>query len=83
MALSIKTSEADELARQLVALTHETLTDAVTVALRERLARLREGQPAGTSARLHRLAAEYAAHPVTDPRPPDDLIGYDGVGLPG
>jgi antitoxin VapB len=41
MALSIKTSEADELARALAKLTGENLTEAVTNALHERLARKR------------------------------------------
>ncbi len=41
MALSIKTAEADQLARALSKLTGETITDAVTQALRERLARKR------------------------------------------
>ena len=41
MALSIKTEEADRLARTLAALTGETMTEAVTEALRERLARER------------------------------------------
>ena len=41
MALSIKTAEADELARSLARLTGETMTEAVTAALRERLARER------------------------------------------
>ncbi|QQS12808.1 MAG: type II toxin-antitoxin system VapB family antitoxin [Rhodospirillales bacterium] len=40
MALSIKNREAKQLARRLAALTGETLTDAVTVALRERLSRV-------------------------------------------
>lgn len=39
MALSIKTQEADRLARRLAKLTGETMTEAVTVALRERLSR--------------------------------------------
>ena len=39
MALSIKTDEADRLARALSELTGETLTEAVTNALRERLER--------------------------------------------
>ena len=38
MALSIKTAEADRLARELSRVTGETMTEAVTVALRERLA---------------------------------------------
>ncbi|MCC7267340.1 MAG: type II toxin-antitoxin system VapB family antitoxin [Caulobacteraceae bacterium] len=41
MALSIKTAEADRLARELSRVTGETMTEAVTVALRERLARER------------------------------------------
>jgi antitoxin VapB len=36
MALSIKTDEADRLARKLARLTGETMTQAVTEALRER-----------------------------------------------
>ena len=42
MALSIKTAEADELARSLARLTGETMTEAVTVALRERFDRERQ-----------------------------------------
>ena len=41
MALSIKAEEADRLARELSRLTGETMTDAITKAMRERLERLR------------------------------------------
>ncbi len=41
MALSIDTTEADELAHSLARLTGESMTEAVIVALRERLARER------------------------------------------
>lgn len=44
MALSIKTEEADRLARLLAELTGETMTEAVTRSLRERLDRLRGAQ---------------------------------------
>jgi len=40
MALSIKTEEADRLARELARRTGESMTQAVTRALRERLERL-------------------------------------------
>ncbi|MEQ1930898.1 MAG: type II toxin-antitoxin system VapB family antitoxin [Parvularculaceae bacterium] len=40
MALSIKTEEADRLARKLAAATGETMTEAVTRALEERLERV-------------------------------------------
>jgi antitoxin VapB len=46
MALSIKTDEADKLARELSRLTGETLTDSVTVALRQRLERERAARAA-------------------------------------
>jgi antitoxin VapB len=82
MALSIKTEEADRLARELAEATHETLTEAVTIALRERLERVRSRQRADIVSRLDRLAAEYSALPVHDPRTADEIIGYDANGLP-
>jgi antitoxin VapB len=71
MALSIKTAEADELARSLVRLTGESMTDAVTIALRERLARERArramdaGLPARLAALSSQLRAAYDTRPVS------------------
>ncbi len=71
MALSIKTNEADALARALAALTGETMTEAVTVALRERLARERarreaEGEyVARATQAAARLRVHYDTRPVT------------------
>lgn len=71
MALSIKTAEADELARSLARLTGESMTKAVTVALRERLDRehaRRESAadlPARVAALSSRLRAAYDARPVS------------------
>ena len=71
MALSIKTEEADRLARVLSQLTGESLTRAVTIALRERLERER-AQRAGKDnleSRLfdlaRRLSRSYDTRPVT------------------
>jgi antitoxin VapB len=82
MALSIKTEEADRLARELAAATHESITQAVTVALRERLARVRTlpGPDIVTAARL--LAVDYERGSAHDPRSDDEIIGYDEHGLP-
>lgn len=82
MALSIKTYEADRLARELAAATHESITEAVTVALRERLARVRSlpRPDIMTAARL--LAVDYKAGSADDPRSDDEVIGYDEHGLP-
>ncbi len=49
MALNIKNDHAERRARELAALTGESLTAAVTVALEERLARV-VGQASGSSA---------------------------------
>ncbi len=69
MALSIKTAEADELARSLVRLTGESMTEAVTAALRERLARERARRATSTDlpARLMALCGELRA--AYDTRP--------------
>ena len=71
MALSIKTEEADRLARALARLTGESMTEAVTAALRERLARERARRedrgdlPARLDALSRRLRAAYDTRPVS------------------
>ncbi len=82
MALSIKSDEADRLARDLASVTGETLTDAVTNALRERLERERSASVRATVRRLVRLAEEVQALPVLDGRTPDEIMRYDEQGLP-
>jgi antitoxin VapB len=83
MALSIKSDEADRLARALAAQTGESLTDAVVNSLRERLARLRVEHGATMAQRVRRIQDEVAAMPVLDDRAPDDILGYDDRGIPG
>jgi len=71
MALSIKTREVDELPRELVALTGETVTGAVTVALRERLERERQARaaqadfPARIKAHAAHLKARFNVQPIS------------------
>jgi antitoxin VapB len=66
MALSIKTEEADRLARELARLTGETMTEAVTRSLRERLERER-ARAADLPARVRAFTAR--ARPLLDTRP--------------
>jgi antitoxin VapB len=82
MAFSIKNPEADRLARELAAATGESLTDAVMIALSERLERQRLQRSAGIASRLRRLVEDTKALEVLDPRHPDAIIGYDESGLP-
>jgi hypothetical protein len=48
----------------------------------ERLDRERARHTGSMRARLARLAADVAALTVTDDRTPEEIIGYDTVGLP-
>jgi antitoxin VapB len=82
MALSIKNPEADQLARELAALTGESMTEAVLVALRERVDRERLRRGPSKAEKLRILAQEIAALPVLDHRSPEEIIGYDERGLP-
>lgn len=82
MALSIKSQEGDELARELAAATGESITTAVVVALRERLEREQGDHASMIGQRLASLRSELTSLPVLDDRNPDDIIGYDQNGLP-
>jgi antitoxin VapB len=83
MALSLKDKETDRLAREVAALTGETLTDTIRKALSERLERekLRRGQPAVLAARLREIGEHCAALPDYDTRTPDEIVGYDETGM--
>ncbi len=79
MALSIKSDRADRLARDLVALTGETITEAVEASLEARLASERKRR---NRANLADIVERFQSLPVLDQRTPDDIIGYDESGLP-
>lgn len=83
MSLNIKNQEAHKLARQLARSTGETLTEAVTRSLRERLDRVRRAQGTGLADRLARIGKDCATHLKEPFRSADhgDLL-YDEKGLP-
>lgn len=83
MALNIKDPETDRLVRELAATTGESITTAVTVAVRERLDRIGRMAPAEVRKReILRIADEVAAMPVLDDRTDEEILGYDEDGLP-
>jgi antitoxin VapB len=83
MALNIKDPKTDTLARELAQTTGETITEAVTVAVQERLDRLRAGRRSRRLAdELDEIALRCAALPVLDERSEDEILGYDLDGLP-
>jgi len=82
VALSIKDPETDRLARELAETTGESLTDAIRIALAERLARERRRGRRSVASELRRLQERVARLPVLDPRPDDEIVGYDEHGVP-
>jgi antitoxin VapB len=62
MGLNIKNKEAHNLAQELAKLTGESMTEAVTKAVRERLKRVRGERGAALSERLLRIGKDCAAH---------------------
>jgi antitoxin VapB len=56
VAINIRNREAEELARELAKVTGDSITGAVVVALRERLASVRGSSPSGTSIEAERLS---------------------------
>jgi antitoxin VapB len=83
MAMNIKNDEAHKLAYELSELTGESLTTAVTEAIRERLERVQNAQGAGLADRLLRIGKDCAAHLKEPFRSADhgDIL-YDERGLP-
>jgi antitoxin VapB len=83
MSLNIKSEETHKLAQELAELTGESMTGAVTEAVRERLERLRAKRNAGLADRLLKIGRECAAHLKEPFRSGNhgDLL-YDEKGLP-
>ncbi|MBY0497643.1 MAG: type II toxin-antitoxin system VapB family antitoxin [Cyanobacteria bacterium] len=84
MPLSLKDPEADRLAREIADRTGETLTGAIVIALRERLARLR-ARPARKLAlirEMEEIGRRCAALPTVDNSSEDEILGYDEDGIP-
>ena len=86
MSLNIKNEETERLARRLAAATGDSVTGAVTVALRERLERIegRGGADAQRRAALIRRIVDDAAGRWIEPYRSVDhaTLLYDEVGLP-
>ena len=83
MSMNIKNKEANQLARQLSKLTGESLTTAVTEAVRERLDRIRGKHGVDLAERLLLIGRDCAGHLKKPFRSIDhDDMLYDDRGLP-
>lgn len=82
MGMNIKDAETHRLARELAELTGESLTKAVTVAVRERRDRLLTGQDGGLAERILELGRDSAGRLPASVRELDHgelLYGPDGL----
>jgi antitoxin VapB len=83
MSLNIKNEETHRMAKELSRLTGESMTVAVSEAVRERLQRVRGNSRKGLAERLMKIAKECSSH-LKEPYKSmsvDELL-YDEKGLP-
>lgn len=82
MSLNIKDPEAHELAQLLAEATGETMTKAVTIALKERLSRVRRAKRAkATLEEVRAIAKRFQSH-LSGPVEDHGTFLYDEKGLP-
>ncbi|MHB8450906.1 MAG: type II toxin-antitoxin system VapB family antitoxin [Mycobacteriales bacterium] len=86
MSLNIKNQDAERLARQLAAATGESITSAVTMAVRERLDRVQHGDQDAAeerAARIREIVKDAAGRWAEPYRSADhgELL-YNELGLP-
>ncbi len=78
--LYIKNPVAHRLAEQISKRTGATLSDVVISALQDRVHQA--GRPVNR-AKVDALCAKIQGLTVLDPRTPDEILGYDDLGIPG
>lgn len=79
MSLNIKNEETHRLAQELAALTGQSMSAAVSDAVREKLQRVKSK---GMAERIMKIAKESAALLKGKPLPDIDELLYDEKGLP-
>ncbi len=79
MSMNIKNEETHRMAQELADLTGQSMTQAVTEAIQEKLNRVKNK---GMAERIMRIAKESAALLKGKPLPDIDELLYDENGLP-
>jgi antitoxin VapB len=83
VALSIKNANTERLARELAATTGESITDAVEIALVERLDRVRaRSVDAAARAEIDAIIRRVGKLRIKDARSAEEIVGYDDSGAP-
>jgi antitoxin VapB len=80
--MNIRSARVDQLAQRLARLTGEDVETALERALEERLSRVAPPAASDRRAALASFFERVSQMRVLDPRPADDILGYDDCGLP-
>jgi hypothetical protein len=80
--MNIASAKVDQLAQRLAHLTGEDVETALQRAVEEPLSPVAPAAPADTKAAIDGFLERASHTRVPDPRPADEIMGYDGRGLP-
>ena len=80
--MNIRSAKVDQLAQRLARLTGEDVETALERAIEERLSRVAPPALAARRAAMESFFERVSQMRVLDPRPADEIVGYDGFGLP-
>jgi antitoxin VapB len=78
----LRSAKIDELAQRLARLTGEDIETALARAIEERLSRVAPTMPADRKAAMNSFFGQVSRMRVFDPRPANEIVGYDRDGLP-
>jgi antitoxin VapB len=83
MPISIRNSKAEALAREVAQETGESITQAITVALEERLTRVRGSRTAtDLASEIMEISRRCSSLPTADNRPEEAILAYGSDGTP-
>jgi antitoxin VapB len=80
--MNIRSTKIDRLIEQLSQVTGEDVETALARAIEERLSRVVSGEPTDRKAAMNAFFECASRMPVLDSRSADEIMGYDGLGLP-
>ncbi len=83
MALSIRNSQAEQLAREVATISGENLTQAIIHALEERLVRLKGRRTTSNLMQeIMTISQRCSSIPDIDQRSPEEILDYNQSGIP-
>jgi len=82
VAINIKDAETDAKARELAAITGESITTAIRKAVEQRLRRESMRQRSGAADRILAIADRLSNRPRLSTERAEQILGYDEDGLP-